>query len=154
MVAVGATFGAVAVGDAVPGEALGGGVGLLRMGVTAGVGEATVDASGGQVGEIGSACVVSDAGGAATDGGADAMTAVAGDTGDAEEGCGEPAKASPGQAVVVRAGAVPEVVAVVGAAQPAVAAASSSIGATMRRDGDRTRFGRAAFTHGFVDRWS
>jgi len=153
-VALGASFAAVAVGDAVPGEALGGGVGLLRMGVTAGVGEATVDACGGQVGEIGSACVVSDAGRAATEGRADAMTAAAGDTGNAEEGCGEPAKASPGQAVVVRAGTVPEVVAVVGAAHPAVAAASSSIGATMRPTRDRTRFGRSACTHGFVDRWS
>jgi hypothetical protein len=130
MVAVGATFGAVAVGDAVPGEALGTGVGLLEKGVTAGVGEAAVDASGGQVGEIGSACVVSDAEGAATEGRADAMTAAAGDTGNAEEGCGGPAKAFPGQAVVAGAGAVPEIVAVVGDAH--AAAASSSIGATMR----------------------
>src|SRR5665213_1652916 len=86
-VAVGATFGVVGVGDAVPGEALGGGAGLLRMGVTVGIGEATVDASGGQVDETGDR-VVSDAGGVVTERGADAMIPVAGDTGNAEDGSG------------------------------------------------------------------
>src|SRR6266852_4062195 len=37
--AVGATVGAVGSGEAVPGEALGRGVGLDRIGVTAGIGE-------------------------------------------------------------------------------------------------------------------
>jgi hypothetical protein len=87
---VGATFGDVGVGDPAPGDALGGGVGLLRTGVTAGIGEpASPDASGGQVDETGVG-VVSDEGGAATERGFDAMAAVAGDTGIVEEGCGPP----------------------------------------------------------------
>jgi hypothetical protein len=150
-VAVGATFGAVGIGDAVPGEALGGGVGLVWMMVTAEVGEATVDASGGQVTEIGMVGVVRDGGGAATVGAADAMTSVAGDTGNAEDGRPAPTKTCPGQAVVADAGVVLEVVPVVGVAHPTAAAASSSIGATMEPAGYRTCFGRAPCTHGCVE---
>jgi hypothetical protein len=119
------------------------------MGGTAGIGEPASADTSGEHGEETGVAVVSDAGGAETECAADATATVACSTGDAEEGCGRPAKTCVLQGVPADGGAVPVGLVVVGDAH--AAAARSTIGATMSPNGYLTHLGRAARTRGFVD---